>query len=257
MVMSGVHLVTIYLEENNMKEIKIIKPEINKKLHKKSIDDISKMYKMEYLRDELDHIVYSTKKRNFIAMHIHETDEHFSKDTDRYQYHVYLESLRWTKNRNVALDIGAHIGFYTRAMLENFSEVYSFEASEYNYKCLTENCPTSNSFLQPIGQDGDTASIVFEKDNTGNTFLKEGAELVLRSIDSYNIDNVSLIKMDVQGYELNVLKGAEKTIIKNKPTIIVEMILLDSYNQDVYDYLIGIGYKLVSKIGKDSIFISD
>jgi hypothetical protein len=41
-------------------------------------------------------------------------------------------------------------------------------------------------------------------------------------LDDYKFTDVDFIKVDCEGYELFVLKGAEKTILENKPTIVVE-----------------------------------
>jgi hypothetical protein len=46
----------------------------------------------------------------------------------------------------------------------------------------------------------------------------------IKSLDSFNFTNISLIKLDVEGYEVEVIKGAKNTIIKNNfPAFIVEI----------------------------------
>ena len=53
----------------------------------------------------------------------------------------------------------------------------------------------------------------------------DGADSIEKiTIDSLYLENVSLMKIDVEGHELSVLKGAEQTILKNKPVIILEIL---------------------------------
>jgi hypothetical protein len=43
----------------------------------------------------------------------------------------------------------------------------------------------------------------------------------VKTIDNLNLEKVTFIKMDVEGAELNALKGAEKTILKDKPKLAI------------------------------------
>ena len=53
--------------------------------------------------------------------------------------------------------------------------------------------------------------------------LCEYRTIKVKTIDSYNFDDVSLIKIDVEGHELSVLKGAIETVKRCKPIILVEI----------------------------------
>jgi FkbM family methyltransferase len=71
--------------------------------------------------------------------------------------------------------------------------------------------------------------------------------VMMRKLDSFSIDNISIIKIDVQGFEKKVLLGAKETIQKNKPIIYVEIeedqlqLYGDSENS-VLQLLIDYGY---------------
>ena len=47
--------------------------------------------------------------------------------------------------------------------------------------------------------------------------------VAVRTLDSHDFDNVGLIKIDTQGHELRVLKGAIETLKKNKPVVVFEI----------------------------------
>ena len=48
------------------------------------------------------------------------------------------------------------------------------------------------------------------------------ASITTLTIDMFNIENLTCIQLDVEGHELSALKGAKKTIYKNKPLILIE-----------------------------------
>ena len=49
------------------------------------------------------------------------------------------------------------------------------------------------------------------------------SKIKTRTLDSFNLKNLSLIKIDVQGWEKKVLRGAKKTIKSSKPLLIVDL----------------------------------
>ncbi|NCZ70752.1 MAG: FkbM family methyltransferase [Actinobacteria bacterium] len=73
-------------------------------------------------------------------------------------------------------------------------------------------------------------------------------EVEVRPLDSYEFDSVSVIKIDVQGYEPRVLNGAIETIKRHKPVIFIEVespqLQIYGYTQDdVFERLNSMGYK--------------
>ena len=80
---------------------------------------------------------------------------------------------------------------------------------------------------------------------------KNGNENVT-TLDTFNLKNISFIKIDVEGYEINLLKGALKTIEKNKPVIFIEK--TKTKYDDIKSFLNNYNYDLVEEFEKDALF---
>ena len=93
---------------------------------------------------------------------------------------------------------------------------------------------------------------------TNDIKLKKTQQLIpvtVRSIDSYGFDDVDFIKIDVEGAELGVLKGARDTIQRCRPAVQMEIMekqcnLFGYTPQDLYDFLVPQDYVPVSAIVK-------
>jgi len=70
-------------------------------------------------------------------------------------------------------------------------------------------------------------------------------EVDVRTLDEYDLRNVCFIKIDVEGHELEVLKGGVRTIDRERPTLLVEIEQrhLACPMQVVFDYLGEFGYR--------------
>ena len=74
------------------------------------------------------------------------------------------------------------------------------------------------------------------------------------TLDSYHFENVDIIKIDVEGYELEVLKGADQTIATNRPIVQVECVetqprAFGSKIQDLFDYFTTRNYVITTADG--------
>ena len=83
---------------------------------------------------------------------------------------------------------------------------------------------------------------------------KKTGKYKIKPLDSFEIQNVDFIKIDAEGYEPLVIKGALKTIEKYKPIILYER--KDhperyGYKRDsIRDILMPLGYRMIRKLGK-------
>jgi len=133
----------------------------------------------------------------------------------------------------VALDIGAHIGTHTITMSRCvgwLGTVIAFEPQIKIYSELVENLRMNNIFnVRPLRCALGEANRQVEMDptrlyNEGGTAVGSGGDKVeMRTLDSFNLKNVSFIKMDAENYEDRVLEGAMKTIQENRPIMLIEI----------------------------------
>lgn len=135
-----------------------------------------------------------------------------------------------------AVDIGASEGWYTYHLLRWSKFVHAFEpqptlARKLAYELRTEKVRVEQVALSdhlgtavlrvPTGvhQRGTIeAENILEDAGEAATF-----EVVLRTLDSFMLENIGFMKIDVEGHELAVLRGAEKTIERCKPVLLVEV----------------------------------
>ena len=70
-------------------------------------------------------------------------------------------------------------------------------------------------------------------------------EVPIRKLDDYQLDEVQFIKIDVEGHEFRVLQGAEQTLARCAPTLLIEIDqrLHDEPIQRIFDWLIARGYR--------------
>jgi len=148
-------------------------------------------------------------------------------DTDPDSEWFFLDELNimniyWkVKEGDVVVDVGASYGVYTIfSLLLGASYVYAFEPNKYRYNIMLENISINNF------RDKVNAIMSFVGDGTIKPFnlqstieTKEGLPLDSLIPITHKID---WIKVDVEGYELEVIKGAQNIIEQHKPNLYIE-----------------------------------
>ncbi len=148
---------------------------------------------------------------------------------------VLLDTLKNTKSP-VIFDVGANIGQYStmaQAILKTPGTVYAFEPSKPNFDILTQNVqqyPDIRCFNQGLGnkneqvklykdQESTTLASVYQR-NINNQEFNQFEIIHLVTLDSfceeYTISAIDFLKIDVEGNELNVLKGATDSLSSGK-----------------------------------------
>src|SRR5688572_5732002 len=139
----------------------------------------------------------------------------------------------------VALDIGANIGYYT-VFLEkklNCTTVHAFEPSPREYQLLRENvesnhCKNIVTHNIALGDEESTIKLYTSSENIGKNsiinFDRSDQEVTvpMKVLDVFilqlGITQIDFVKIDVEGAEPMVLKGAAETLKKFKPIILYE-----------------------------------
>lgn len=185
-----------------------------------------------------------------------------------YQYTKYEMALAFVKCRRVAIDVGAHVGLWSWFMARDFDSLVAFEPMPEHQLCWFENMrERANADLYQFAL-GDCAKQVRlgtrTKGSSGDTGIEAQGEILADQItlDSREIPNVDFIKIDCEGYEEAVLRGAEKTLLTWKPVVVVEQ----KYNMaekygfkklGAVDYLKSLGAVKKGEISGDFIMAWD
>jgi FkbM family methyltransferase len=152
----------------------------------------------------------------------------------RWEEHIIEVLEEHVRPGSVALDVGAHIGTHTLTMsrlVGPSGRVYAFEPVQKTYRELRRNLELNGvTNVVPLryavgkGPPSMIEMNPIHPGEEGGTSVGHGGDRVeLRSLDSFGFEQVSLIKIDVEGFELPVLDGAEETIRRNRPVLIVEI----------------------------------
>ena len=138
------------------------------------------------------------------------------------------------KNKRRFLDIGANVGIYSFHFRKTFKYVDAFEPLEevsyrlhalQNNSLNVHNVGISNTrgeikFFIPYLNGKKSPALASLEKRKGKC---EQRSIRVKTIDDYNFKDVDLIKIDVEGHEESVIKGANKTIQETMPILIVEI----------------------------------
>lgn len=126
----------------------------------------------------------------------------------------------------MAVDAGAHIGLWTRLLAREFKFVTAFEPVPENFACLQMNVLKKSVRLENValGSGAGACGLTLPAAANSGCWRVDDTktDLEMRTLDSYGLRDVDFIKIDVEGYEGEVLEGARQTISKHKPTIVFE-----------------------------------
>lgn len=181
---------------------------------------------------------------------------------------MYLPELIGNGKR--AIDIGANDGLYSYALSKICEVVEAFEPQPwlsetimaYNqayrgninfHGIACSNLNGSLSLHLPVRTDNYSRAIPgLGRVVTGLASFREldeeqiSIEVPVRKLDDYCFNDVSLIKIDVEGHEIQVIEGSRNTILKEKPIMIVEIEqrhLGDRLIDEVLTEIIALGYE--------------
>ena len=146
----------------------------------------------------------------------------------------YIRKKFDNQQKNVVFDVGANIGNYSKVLSEFFKDtatIYSFEPSEKTFEKFIQNTtgivniiPNSIGFSDVeetrmlfTNNEASGLASVYQRnlehfDITMNLSEKIELSTIDKYCESHNIDKIHFLKLDIEGHELNALKGAERMI---------------------------------------------
>ena len=142
---------------------------------------------------------------------------------------------------DVIFDVGANIGQTFDTMRADFpqAKIYCFEPIFDTYKLLVENVAKSKHIVLEnfaFGAfEGQQEVRLYENDTSNLNSLKQGVmnkavtaktqHVIVKTINAYcvknNIKHIDILKIDTEGYELEVLKGAESLLSSHSISFIL------------------------------------
>lgn len=130
-------------------------------------------------------------------------------------------ALTFVRQWRVCLDIGSNIGQWTRPLAHKFQSVVCFEPNPNFRECFQKNISENNVVLHPYGLSDKEHSA--SQDFNSTQIKDEPGDIKMRTLDSFGLTNVDLVKIDVDGSEVPLLNGARETLARNNPIINIEM----------------------------------
>jgi FkbM family methyltransferase len=156
------------------------------------------------------------------------------------------------KPGDLVIDVGANIGLLTVPMAQQGANVLAFEPQPKMFELLEENVRQNNLsgvqlFQLGLGEVFGKAaipSIDYEAEgNFGGVELVPGNEVKIATLDSFNLERCDLIKADVEGMEIDVLRGAAATIERFKPLLYLENDRIEK-SAALIDFVYKLGYEM-------------
>jgi FkbM family methyltransferase len=156
-----------------------------------------------------------------------------SNDTDMlnpsYEGKYREQILKQIPSKKTFVDVGTNVGIWSLPMMHQFKTVVSYEPSKQNLECLKANIPTGIDLREKaIANFTGFADFHQAGKNCGDGKLcREGVKstytVPVVKLDDEGLSDVDLIKIDVQGWEYEVLDGAIELISRDRPWVIFEV----------------------------------
>ena len=168
-------------------------------------------------------------KREYLGM-VKFRQTRCKKDYPKFKYEpeYFFDKLKLAQDE-VFIDCGAYIGDTVDEFLKRcpeYKQIAAFEPdSKIFEKLKAKHGNNPKITLIKAGVYDKESEVLFEEHDgysrINNELNEQNVTIQVKTIDNLNLEKVSFIKMDVEGAELNALKGAEKTIIRDKPKLAI------------------------------------
>jgi FkbM family methyltransferase len=181
----------------------------------------------------------------------------------RYQSGKLEKALPYCRHARTAIDVGAHCGLWTVQLAQYFERVEAFEPLPRHIECWKKNAGwklTNRLYPVALGEKEGSCGMHVVEGLSGRSHVNGGNDFLMKRLDDYAFEDVDFLKIDTEGYELFVIKGAEETIKKWRPVIVVEQ---KPHHGGPYglsdtaavDYLKSLGYQVKAEIVGDFVMV--
>jgi FkbM family methyltransferase len=191
------------------------------------------------------------------------------------------EALKWSRRdlehlekvltlvpgRTAAVQAGANLGLFPKRLSEVFETVYTFEPDPELFEVTCQNAPARNivKFQAALGETrGLVGTCRIRRDGKPNhhegiTHVVPGGVLPTLRIDDLGLRVCDLIYLDIEGSELDALRGAQETLRRCRPVVAVEinknLKFVGLTEEQVTGFIHDRGYRFVLNVGSDRAFV--
>jgi FkbM family methyltransferase len=190
-----------------------------------------------------------------------------------YQGANLAAALTYVTDWTVAIDGGSHIGTWSVPLARRFARVIAVEPCRDTFEALTLNLMRQGATnVEPVcvalGEKAHEVSMTLDgrgaaMKNTGarrvdKSKRSEGARVPCQPIDEWHLPSLGLLKLDVEGSEVDALLGAEATIVRCRPVVLYEdkglWVTLGRRRDAAEQIMLRLGYALVTRVSCDVIW---
>ena len=174
------------------------------------------------------------------------------------------EFLGWCQKQNqkfnTVLDIGAWCGTWSAEFAPYCKKIYAIEPDRTHFECLLKNLSSFGNIelLDYAVGDIETRVSLTDDNFTQAKRIYSIGDILMKTVDSFKFEDVDLIKIDVEGFEMNVLQGAKDTL-KDCNFLMIELNnnskKYNSSNAEIEKYLQELGFTTLIDKWPDKVFI--
>jgi len=170
-------------------------------------------------------------------------------------------AARHCKRRRIVVQAGAHAGFWPRRLAGLFGKVYAFECEPVLHACAERNLkrwrvPNVTLSSKALGAAVGSAKMSPHRSAGSWSIDPHGTMLVkMTTIDSLDLVVCDAIYLDIEGWEIQALIGAARTIKQFRPIIHLEVLPDNEHATECH--MAALGYRRVAAIHKDVVYKSE
>lgn len=191
------------------------------------------------------------------------------------------EGLKWNKRdvqllgglialcpeKRVAVQAGANLGIFPKRLATDFETVYAFEPSPALFPKMVQNAQEPNivRFQAALGEQSSFVSVSQTRRDgkpnahEGITHVSGPGVIPMLRLDDLKLAICDLLMLDVEGGELDALRGAQETLRRCRPVVAVEINKNLQYvgvtEDQIMQFIQDRGYRFVSYLGSDRAFV--
>lgn len=151
-----------------------------------------------------------------------------------------------------AVDVGAWYGPWTARLLRRADQVVAFEPNPHLASLLRDRFPAARVIAAAASRQAGEATLAVPGAGRGGSatasieLVPPGAPVITvptMAIDDLGLRDVRFVKLDVEGHELSALRGAERTVRRDRPVLLVELEQRHQPIEPAVALLAGWGYR--------------